>query len=86
VADDWLRFVSKDLVTCKCTDAKKFRFTDHLLEGPAAMWWETYQVTHHVEGLDWDTFWEGFRNAHISSGIMNLKKDEFHTLRQGGRN
>jgi hypothetical protein len=49
------------------------------------MWWETYQVTHPVEGLDWDTFREGFRNAHISSGIMNLKKDEFRTLRQGRR-
>jgi hypothetical protein len=49
------------------------------------MWCETYQVTHLVEGLDWDTFREGFRNAHISTGIMNLKKEEFSTLRQGGR-
>jgi hypothetical protein len=61
------------------------RFTAHLLEGPAATWWETYQVTHPVEGLDWDTFREGFCNAHISTGIMNLKKEEFRTVRQGGR-
>jgi hypothetical protein len=27
VADDWLRFVNKDLVTCECTYAKKIRFT-----------------------------------------------------------
>jgi hypothetical protein len=81
VADDWLRSVSKDLMTCECTKSEKIRFTAHLLEGPAAMWWETYQVTHHVEGLDWDTFREAFCNAHISSGIMNLKKDEFCTLR-----
>jgi hypothetical protein len=74
VADDWLRSVSKDLMTCEWTDAEKVRFTIHLLEGPAAMWWETYQVKHPVEGLDWDTFREGFRNAHISTGIMNLKK------------
>jgi hypothetical protein len=72
-------------VTCECTDAEKVRFTAHLLEGPAAMWWETYHVTHPVEGLDWDTFREGFCNAHISSGIMNLKKDEFRTLMQGGK-
>jgi hypothetical protein len=85
LADDWLRFVSKDLMTCECTNAENVRFTAHLLEGPAAMWWETYQVTHPVEGLDWVTFREGFRNAHISSGIMNLKKDEFCTLRQGKR-
>ena len=34
VADDWLRSINKDLVTCECTDAKKVRFTAHLLEGP----------------------------------------------------
>ena len=84
VADDWLRSINKDLVTCGCSDAEKIRFTAHLLEGPAAMWWETYQLTHPIDTLNWDTFREGFRNAHISSGIMNLKKDEFCSLRQGG--
>jgi hypothetical protein len=52
VADDWLRSVNKDLTTCECTDAEKVRFTAHLLEGPAAMWWETYQVTHPIDDLD----------------------------------
>jgi hypothetical protein len=36
VADDWLRSVNKDLVTCECTDVENVRFTAHLLEGPAA--------------------------------------------------
>jgi hypothetical protein len=85
VADDWLRSFRKDLITCECTDAEKVRFTAHLLEGPAANWWETYQITHPVEGLDWDTFREGFRNAHISTGNMNLKKEKLRMLRQGGR-
>jgi hypothetical protein len=49
------------------------------------MWWETYQLTHPIDDLDWETFKEGFRTAHISSGIMNLKRDEFRSLRQGGR-
>jgi hypothetical protein len=66
VADDWLRSVNKDLITCECTDDEKVQFTAHLLEGPAALWWETYQITHPIDGLDWDTFREGFRNAHIS--------------------
>lgn len=61
------------------------RFTAHLLEGPSALWWETYQVTHPLEDLTWDAFKEGFRNAHISSSIMNLKKEEFRSLRQGSR-
>jgi hypothetical protein len=30
VADDWLRSVNMDLVTCDCTDAEKIRFTAHL--------------------------------------------------------
>ena len=42
IADDWLRSVNKDLITCECTDAEKIRFTTHLLEGPAFMWWETF--------------------------------------------
>ena len=85
MADDWLRSINKDLVTCECTEAEKVRFAAHLLEGPAALWWETYQVTHPLEGMTWDTFTEGFRNAHISSGIMKLKKDEFRSLRQGNK-
>jgi hypothetical protein len=85
VCDDWLHSVNKDLVTCECIDAEKIRFTAHLFEGLAAMWWETYQVTNPIEGLDWDSFREGFPNDHISTGIMNLKKDEFCTLKQGGR-
>jgi hypothetical protein len=85
IVADWLRSVNKDLVTCECTDAEKVRFTTHLLEGLATIWWETYQITHPIDGLDWDTFREGFRNAHISSGFMNVKKDEFRSLKQGGR-
>jgi hypothetical protein len=85
VADDWLHSVNKDLTTFECTDAEKVRFTAHLLEGLAAMWWETYQVTHPIDDLDWDTSREGFRTAHISSGTINVKKEEFRSLRQGGR-
>jgi hypothetical protein len=81
VANDWLCSVNTDLVTCECTDAEKVRFTAHLLEGLAVIWWETYQITHPIDGLDWDTFREGFRNAHMSSGVTNVKKDVFHSLR-----
>ena len=85
VADDWLRSIQKDLVTCECTESEKVRFAAHLLEGPAALWWETYQITNPLEGMTWDTFVEGFRNAHIPSGLMKLKKDEFQSLSQGNK-
>jgi hypothetical protein len=80
-AIDWIRSVNKDLVTVGCTDAEKVRFAAHLLEGQAANWWETYQITHPIDGVTWDSFQEGFRAAHISSGVMSLKKKEFHDLK-----
>jgi hypothetical protein len=81
-AIDWLRSVNKDLVTTGCTDAEKVKFVAHLLEGPAASWWDTYQITHPIVGVTWDSFQEGFWVAHISFGVMGLKKKEFHDLRQ----
>jgi hypothetical protein len=80
-AMDWLRSINKDLVTTGCTDTEKVRFAAHLLEGPAASWWDTYQITHPIKGVTWDSFQEGFRAAHISSGMMGLKKKEFRDLR-----
>src|SRR4051812_2550846 len=44
VVNDWLRSVNKDLVTVGCTDAEKVRFAAHLLEGPAATWWDNFQI------------------------------------------
>jgi hypothetical protein len=78
----WLRSVNKDLVTTSCTDAEKVRFAAHLLEGPAASWWDTYQITHPIDGVTWDSFQEGFRAAHISAGVMSLKKKELRDLKQ----
>ena len=80
LADYWLRSVTKDLVTIECTYAEKVRFTAHLLEGPTASWWYSYQITHPVENMTWELFQEGFRAAHIPSGVMQLKK-EAETLR-----
>jgi hypothetical protein len=81
-AMDWLRSIHKDLVTTGCTDAEKVRFAAHLLEGPVASWWDTCQITHPIEEVTWNSFEEGFRAAHISSGVMGLKKKEFRDLRQ----
>ena len=83
VADDWLRSVNKNPVTIGCTDAEKVRFAAHLLEGPAASWWDNFQITHPIEEVTWELFQEGFRTTHISNGVMSLKKREFRNLRQG---
>ena len=85
LADDWLRSVNKNLVTIGCNDAEKVRFAAHLLEGPAASWWDNFQITHPIEEVTWELFQEGFRMTHISTGVMSLKKREFRNLRQGSR-
>src|SRR3954467_8695767 len=85
VANDWLRSVNKDLVTIGCTDAEKVRFAAHLLEGPPATWWDNFQITTPIEEVTWAIFEDGFRTAHISSGMMSLKKKEFHNLKQRHR-
>src|SRR5215216_5790576 len=85
VANDWLRSVNKDLVTVGCTDAEKVRFAAHLLEGPAAAWWDNFQITTPIDEVTWAIFEDGFRTAHISSGVMSLKKKEFHNLKQRHR-
>ena len=58
------------------------RFAAFLLEGPATTWWDNFQITTPLEDVTWAIFEDGFRTAHISSGVMNLKKKEFHNLKQ----
>src|SRR3954463_457116 len=82
VSNDWLRSMNKDLVTVGCTDEEKVRFAAYLLEGPAATWWDNFQITTPLEDVTWSIFEDGFRIAHMSSGLMNLKKKEFHNLKQ----
>src|SRR3954471_6731398 len=81
VANDRLCSVNKDLVTVGCTDAEKVRFAAHLLEGPAATWWNNFQITTPIEDVMQAIFEDGFRTSHISSGVMSLKKKEFHNLK-----
>ena len=85
VADDWLRSVNRNFETVGCTDAERVRFASHLLEGPAAAWWDNYLVTYPIDTITWAQFEAAFRAAHVSAGAMSLKKKEFRSLRQGGR-
>ena len=85
MADDWLRAVNRNLETVGCTDAERVRFASHLLEGPAAAWWDNYLVTYPIATITWPQFQDAFRAAHVSAGAMSLKKKEFRSLRQGGR-
>src|ERR1044071_2836189 len=85
VADDWLRSVGQNMETVGCTEAERVRFASHLLEGPAAAWWDNYLLTYPIDTITWAQFQSAFRATHVSAGAMSLKKKEFRSLRQGGR-
>src|SRR3954465_9240400 len=74
VVDDWLRSVGRNMETVGCTEAKKVRFASHLLEGPAAAWWDNYLLTYPIDTITWAQFQSAFRAAHVSAGAMSLKK------------
>ena len=56
VADDWLRSVNRNLETVGCTEAERVRFASHLLEGPAAAWWDNYLLTYPIDTITWVQF------------------------------
>ena len=86
VADDWLRTINKKLDTIQAHGEEKVRFAAHQLEGPAAEWWDNYQITYpDIAAITWDQFQKAFRTAHVASGIIALKRREFRDLRQGSR-
>src|SRR3954452_19910250 len=71
VADDWLRSVNHNLETVGCTEAERVRFASHLLEGPAAAWWDNYLVTYPIDAITGRSFESAFRAAHVSTGAMS---------------
>ena len=86
VADDWLRTINKKLDTIQAQGAERVRFAAHQLEGPAAEWWDNYQITYpDINAITWDQFQGAFRTAHVAAGVMALKRREFHDLRQWAR-
>ena len=61
-------------------------FAAHHFEGPAAEWWDNYQITYpDMAAISWDQFQRAFRTAHVASGVMALKRREFRDLRQVSR-
>jgi hypothetical protein len=54
------------------------------LKGPALAWLQSYrEVNEDTAVMIWDDFINIFREQHIPSSAMKLKKDEFRKLRQG---
>lgn len=85
-ANDWLRAIGKKLDIAQCSDHERVLFASHQLNGPASEWCDNFTQSHtNAQAITWDEFAQAFRRAHIPSGMVTLKKEEFCSLLQGNR-
>jgi hypothetical protein len=83
-ADDWLKSMEKMLNIAQCSDREKVLYASGRLTGPTADWWDSYTSAHDAaDTITWVEFATQFRNYHIESGLMKIKKKEFMSLKQG---
>ena len=83
-ADDWLCTITKKLNAIRATDEEKVNLATHQLVGATVEWWENYQdAVNEPDAITWQEFVEEFREYHIPEGIMEIKEEEFCSLRQG---
>jgi hypothetical protein len=68
-------------------DRDKVLLAIQQLRGPALAWWQSYrEINENANEMVWADFVKIFREHHIPSSVMKLKRDEFRKLHQGGMN
>jgi len=68
----------------RATDEEKVILATRQLVGAAGEWWKNYKdAASELEAITWKEFVEKFCEYHIPKGIMEIKVEEFHSLRQG---
>ena len=84
LVDDWLCTITNKLNAVRATDGEKVILATHQLVVTASEWWENYQeAANELEAIIWQEFVEKFHEYHIPEGILEIKAEEFHSLRQG---
>jgi hypothetical protein len=82
--DDWLKSVEKMSIIAQCSHREKVLYASSRLTGPAADWWDSYTAAHDaIDTITWGEFATQFKNYHIPTGLMKIKKKEFLSLKQG---
>ena len=56
-------------------------FASFQLQGAAGSWYSTYKDNKGDAVITWDEFVRDFRAAHIPSGLIERKREEFLALR-----
>ena len=84
-AEDWLRAVERQLNIAQCNDMEKVLYASGQLQGAAQTWWESYQAVRPnlAPAITWLEFYRDFRARHINKEMMELKQEEFRSLRMG---
>ena len=84
LVDNWLHTIIKKLNAVRATNKEKVILATHQLVGATGEWWENYQDAANVpESITWQEFMEKFHEYHIPEEIMEIKAEEFCSLRQG---
>ena len=83
--DDWLHVVERQLNKAQCNDMEKVLYASGQLQGAAQTWWESYQAArpNNAPPITWIEFGRDFRAQYINVGMMEVKQEEFRSLRIG---
>src|SRR4051812_35718231 len=84
-ADDWIAEIKKHFTANTVRAADYVTFASFQLQGAAGSWFSTYKANKGDAQITWDDFVKDFRAAHIPSGLIERKREEFLALRQGDR-
>jgi hypothetical protein len=76
--------VDKQLEIDQCNDMEKVLYASGQLQGAAQDWWDSFRFGHlaNATPVTWVEFTENFRTYHIPEGLMEVKREEFRSLRQ----
>src|SRR4051812_17102029 len=80
-ADDWLAEIKKHFNANTVRPVDYVTFASFLLQGVAGSWYSTYKDNKGDVVITWDEFVADFREAHIPSGLIERKREEFLALR-----
>ena len=84
-ADDWLAEIKKHFHANTVRPVDYVTFASFQLQGAAGSWYSTYRANRGDAVITWEDFVRDFRAAHIPSGLMDRKREEFLALRQDER-
>src|SRR4051812_39094276 len=84
-ADDWLAEIKKHFKANAVRKEDYVTFASFQLQGATGSWYSTYKDNKGDTEITWDDFVKDFRDAHIPSGLIKRKREEFLALREGDR-